>query len=104
MRKSQIIRRIIDENIKVNDRVFLKDGSGLTSINNPDNNFYIILPYPKITNSDKKLKDIEAIVVEAGLTDFVCIGSHEWCWLQDIVIDINGAKFRTPSQCVYKRD
>jgi hypothetical protein len=103
MRKSRQIKILIDKSIKIGDVVSLKDGSALSSVDLPEKEFYIMLPYPQLTKSELKLSHLSAVVIEAGIKDIVCMGSYEWCYLQDIVIDINGAKFRTASQCVYKK-
>lgn len=104
MKKSKLIKKLIDKNIKLGDTVFLKDGSALSSIEKPNEGFYIILPYPSLTKSELKLKELPAIVTEVEINNIVLAGNYDWCWLQDIIIDINGAKFRTASQCVYKKE
>ena len=104
MKKSQTLNTLIDENIKLNDKVFLKDGSELSSIKKPYDNFYIANAYPNLTSSSEPLNNIEATVIEVGVKDAIYVSDYDWCYLQDIVIDINGAKFRTASQFVYKED
>jgi len=100
--KSLKIKRLIDTEIKKGDTVRLIDGSGLThiSIEQP---FYIVRPYPEVTGEDKELEIIEAKVIETNITDYVTEGVCNNCYLQDIIIKVGNAKFRTYSKSVAKK-
>lgn len=101
MKKSIKIRKFINKEIKVNDVVKLIDGSALTCVDE-NKDIYIVLPYPKLTNSEKKLKDLFFTVLQTNVTDFICVYESESTYLQDLLISVNGKKFRTCSQFVTK--
>jgi len=90
----------INLKIKLNDKVRLIDGSGLTHYDNNDiDELYIVLSYPKITKSERHLKDLIFEVDEIGLKTNVCTG-YNCAYIQDIVVSFNGVKFRTCSAFV----
>jgi hypothetical protein len=94
----------IDPNIRVGEMVRLVDGSGLSlksddSITFPNKNYYIVDSYPEVTGIDKVLSKIDAKVVEIGINDYVVIGVSS-VYVQDIIIQIGEAQFRTCSQFV----
>jgi len=107
MKKSIKILKFIDTNIKVGSIVKLTDGSALSLITDNDKkaekNYYIVTAYPEITNSTEILKEINGYVIEANITDY-CITScsDDIIYLQDIIVQIGNAKFRTSSNMVKK--
>lgn len=84
------------KDLKVGTRVYLIDGSSLTEKNN-DKNYYIIYAYPHITKSDKILKEIEATVLEVGITDLFSMGVCGYIYPQDIKIQVGEGIFYTSS-------
>lgn len=101
MKKSRKINIMIDPSIKIGDRVYLQDGSALSCVKYNEKDFYIVCAYPEITKSPLKLMRIEATVVEININDIVITnGDNEWGYLQDIIVDVNGVKFRTASKFV----
>jgi len=101
MKSERKLRICIDHSIKVGDTVRLHDGSALSVKDNTDIEPLIICSYQHLTKSLDRLKDLNATVTEVGLEDTVCVSDIS-AYIQDIVIDINGCKFRTASQFVYK--
>ncbi len=100
MKKVRQLRKHFDTSIKVGDKVKLRDGSGLSVKDKDDMYVVIICSYHTLTGSLQPLKDLTATVIEVGLEDTVSITDHS-AYIQDIIIDINGCKFRTPSEFVY---
>jgi hypothetical protein len=102
-KKTYVLEKHVNEKIKVNDLVALIDGSGFTEFEfvNYTEDLYIITAYPKITNSNLILKELEFLVVETNVETNVCVG-HIAAYIQDIVISFNGVKFRTCSSFVKK--
>ncbi len=99
------IESYIDPNIRVGEIVRLVDGSGLSlksdSVNdNKNKNYYIVDSYPETTGIDKILSKIDAKVVEIGINDYVIVGVARIAYVQDIIIQIGDAQFRTCSQFV----
>lgn len=107
MKKSIQLFTLINKDIKVGDKVKFTDGSSLSLKGHNDlsyyknNELYIIYAYPEITGVSDILKEIEGTVIETGITNVVCL-SDEWCYLQDCVIQLGKAQFRTASKHVIK--
>jgi len=100
MKNTRKLLKCFNPSIKIGDKVRLKDGSGLSVKNNDDMYVVIVCSYHSLTDSFQPLKDLTATVVEVGLEETVLITDHS-AYVQDIIIDINGCKFRTPSDFVY---
>lgn len=101
MRKRSFkIKKYINPEIMVGDKVRLTDGSALTC-NKLEKDVYIANSYPEL-GIRGRLKDYDATVKEVGVTDRFCPGAFGSGYLQDIVISINGVDFRTTSSCVTK--
>lgn len=95
----------IDNKIKVGDVVKLTDGSALTLKKaqvGDKGEFHIVHSYPLFTGKEEILKDIECMVVETGVEDYVCMGVLDIVRIQDIVVQCGNAKFRTCSKFVKK--
>jgi hypothetical protein len=102
MRKGQYkIEQHINSDIKIGDKVKLRDGSGLTHSSN-DEGIYIVFGYPKLTGSKLPLMELEFTVVNTNIKDLVCMGVCGIVYLQDIEIEYNGCVFYTCSQFVNK--
>lgn len=105
---SKQIKKLIDEQIKVGDKVRLIDGSAVCCVEDADNEYYLIFAYPDKTGSTEILKDLEGTVIETGITDHVSLtlisDLLSVVYLQDIVVQIGDANFRTASQLVRKID
>lgn len=88
------------------DKVRLIDGSALSCVDDVNNEYYIIFAYPNKTGSTEILKNLEGTVVETGITDHVAISLTidpiSVIYLQDIVVQLGDATFRTASQLVEK--
>ena len=108
MKHSCTIRVEINPNIKVGDKVFLIDGSGLTLVKEDDsedaNEYYIIFSYPDKTGSKLLLQSIEAKVIEVNVRDKIShrVDTLMNPLLQDIVVKVGDAEFRTCSKLVKK--
>jgi hypothetical protein len=84
--------------IKVGDKIKLIDGSALSHITEKGD-FYIIHSYRKLTGSDLPLEDIVGEVVKTNVKNHGCFGAFD-IYVQDIVVKLGKAKFRTCSQFV----
>ena len=102
--RQYIFKTFINPNIKVGDKVRICDGSGLTRELDDDNHYYIINSYSHITKTDKNLKEIIATVVAININDSISITHAGFARLQDIIIQLGDAKFRTCSQFVIQCD
>lgn len=100
MKQSYRLLREINPKIKVGDKIKIFDGSGLTSFK--DKKVYIIFSYFDLTGLYEPLKDIEGTVLEVNVDDFVCTSHFETAYLQDVVIELGNAKFRTMSNFIQK--
>lgn len=104
MKKTFTIDTFINNDIKVGDKVFLIDGSAFTCMSNELDNevesIYIICSYPKLTGSDKIIKEIVAEVLEVGISNKCCSAVCNKVYLQDIIVQIGTGKFRTASKLV----
>lgn len=101
MGKSLKIERYINPDIKVGDKVRIKDGSALHCITYPDRSFIIHNPYEEVFGVPDPMWDLPFTVVEANVEDY--IDTFEICntaYLQDIVVEYNGVQFRTCSKFV----
>ena len=96
-----IIRKFINPDIKAGDKVMIVDGSAFTPLNFIEENYYIVDAYPKITGSEKIIKDIEGEVIFTNLTDNVTSGVDS-VYLQDCIIQLGNGLFRTASQFLKK--
>lgn len=101
MKKSIKIRKFINKEVKVNDAVKLIDGSGLTSVDF-ENEVFIVCAYPELTKSHKNIEDLIFTVLQTNVTDYVCFYENSSSYLQDLLISVNGNKFRTCSKFVTK--
>lgn len=101
-KNSYTIHNTINPIFKVGDKVYVYDGSAITAheYNETNKNIYIICAYPELTGSQSILRKIEAIVTEINIKDRVSVGSCGFVYLQDIVLKIGNAKFRTNSSMI----
>lgn len=83
----------------VGSRVGLIDGSGLTC-ESIDKDVYIVFPYPELTGSEFALKELAFYVVEIGVANYAATSVVDTAYIQDIVVQYDGCKFRTCSQFV----
>ena len=103
MKKSFELFTYVDKKIKIGDRVKLIDGSALSLkegesySNNEDH--YIVFEYPKL-GFDLPLKEYLFVVLETNIKNRVGGGGNEFKYLQDIIVECNGIKFRTASKFV----
>lgn len=93
------VEEYINKDIKVGDKVIMIDGSSFTSVENTDEELYIVDSYPKLTGSSSIIKEIIGEVVETGIKNFAVPG-YDCYYLQDIVVKIGKGKFRTASKMV----
>lgn len=94
------VKSFIDSSIKVNDTVYLIDGSALSCINYPNKDFYIVNSYDELGVSET-LKLLPLVVTEINITDKIIFGSlNHSVYLQDIIVEHkkSGVKFRTCSK------
>jgi len=94
-------------NVKFGDMVRLIDGSSLnlheSEKDDDDTDYYIVFAYPSITGCNLNLKDIDAIVVKTDIKNHAAYGwPSQTAYIQDIVIMVGDAKFRTSSNHVAK--
>jgi len=102
MKRSITIQNRINPEIKVGDYVKLFDGSAL-SCDKHDNDkrpLYIVNSYRELTGMSIIIKDIPALVISTGITNKVCDTGDNLLYLQDIVVKIGNADFRTCSGLV----
>jgi hypothetical protein len=92
------LKKYINPQIKVGDKVKLIDGSALSHIK-LKGDFYIVDSYPEITGEDALLKDIVGEVVKTKVKNSGCFGAFD-IYVQDIVVKLGKAKFRTCSKMV----
>lgn len=103
MKKSFELFTYVDEKIKIGDRVKLFDGSALSLkedeqySNNEDH--HIVFGYPNL-GFDLPLKEYSFVVLETNIKNRVGGGSDDFKYLQDIIVECNGIKFRTASKFV----
>jgi hypothetical protein len=95
----------VDSGIKVGNIVRMVDGSGLSLVCDYDTiewsqDYVIVSAYPELTGLDKILKDCNAKVLETGLSSHCRIGVCGHVYVQDILVEIGKAKFRTCSAFV----
>lgn len=104
MRKQSLeiqLRRQVS--IQVGDTVRIIDGSALSVKDDPDRVVSIVHPYPDTTGSEDILERIPCTVLEVGIINHV--HPFEVCgiaYLQDLVIQVGDAEFRTNSRMVRK--
>lgn len=102
------IERYIDKDVNPRDKVKLIDGSGLTRVDSnyrdPKEDVYITCCYPELTGLSDNLMDIECVVLETGIEDYVSDDCFGVTFLQDIVVQCGSVKFRTCSKFVKKID
>ncbi len=100
------ITQHINKSINVKDKVKLIDGSGLSLNCKWDSpfakNYYIVYDYPEITGLSTNLKNCIAEVIKTNITDIGLPGACNTFRIQDIIIKIGNAEFRTCSQFVIK--
>ena len=99
------VQKLIDKSIKVGDQVFLHDGSSLSLKSDDEKDltaYYIVFPYPELTGLGDDLMYIKSTVVETGVKDKAITSSvNNIAYLQDIVVKVGNAEFRTSSQLVH---
>ena len=97
--------------ISVGDQVKLIDGSGLTLASpqhGDDGEVFIVNAYYYLTHSKKPLKELSFKVIETSVTNHILLydsaNKHieHSMYLQDILIEVNGTRFRTCSAFVQK--
>ena len=97
--------RHFDLSISVGDSVFLTDGSAL-SLKSDDKfrfeKYYIVDSYPKITGDYHDLKNIKGTVTKVGIKNRIIYSGFSWCYVQDIIVKVGNAEFRTASKMVTK--
>ena len=104
IRHSYKLQNYIDPNIKVGHIVRMIDGSGLSFMCDPlseewERDYAIVSAYPELTGLSKILMDCDAKVIETGVSNYIRIGVRT-AYVQDIVVEIGTAKFRTCSMFV----
>ena len=100
-KKTMQVSSYIDPKITVGAIVRLTDGSGLSiKEKNIYKDFYIVGSYPEEVGARTKLEDCACEVIETGVTDWVVAGVLNHCYIQDIVVKIGKAEFRTCSAFV----
>jgi len=100
-KQSYKIRKFINPDIKVGNKVKLIDGSGLSVKDTEHEDVYIVFAYPVLTGSHERLKDIEAYVEEIDIEDIIIPSfGLDTAYLQDIVVKIGEGYFRTCSKFV----
>lgn len=106
-KKSYQLIHLYSPHIKVGDEVYLKDGSALTLLSDDNketkDSYYIVNSYPICTGSTLKLEEIKATVITINIKDRVTIGSVS-VYIQDIIVQIGNAQFRTCSALVRLAD
>lgn len=102
LKKSSTLKTYINPNIQLGDRVKLIDGSAL-SCDTHKEDLYIVFSYPALTGSESTIKDMEGIVVEINVQDRILNSRGlSMAYLQDIVVSLGKANFRTCSKFVMK--
>jgi len=101
------IIREVNKDIKVGDTVKLIDGSGLSNIDNPEKEYYIVFSYPDLTGIIRTaLGQIECVVLETGITDIITSPNNfvkdSYCYGVDIRIKVGNTEFYTCSKFVKK--
>jgi len=102
MKQTFKIEKYINSDINLNDKIRVIDGSGLTPVDNCEEEYYIVCSYPKLTGLDAKLKEIVGTVISVGENTNVCMGVLGKVYIQDITIKIGKADFRCCSGFVKK--
>lgn len=107
-KKSHETKACYDPDIKVNDEVYLIDGSALTLITEAEDlhsttikEYFIVNSYLELTGSPLNLQAIKGTVTAININNRVTIG-YTKAYLQDIIVQIGNAKFRTCSALVSK--
>ena len=95
------LKRHINQSIEVGNVVKLIDGSGLTH-KNKNGSYYIIYPYVDETGLEEPLENCYGVVTEKGLYNYITESVCRTAYMQDIVVKIGNAEFRTCSQFVEK--
>lgn len=98
----QSIKLVVLKNpqIKIGDRVYLRDGSGVTPVTSNEE-VYIVNAYPHLTGRDEKLMDMIGVVVAINVCEYVCrAGFNDNLYLQDVVVCLGEGLFRTCSEFV----
>lgn len=101
------INKDIDPSILVGDTVCLVDGSALSLKSDdklPFTEYSIIYSYPKITGDYHDLRFIKGTVTKVGIKNRLIHSGFDWCccYLQDIIVKLGNAEFRTNSSMVQK--
>lgn len=102
MKKSYIIKKRINPDIKVGDYVKVIDGSSFSSVLEPLRTLYIVNSYSELTNVDTLIQDIIGHVIETKIDDAVLHSPTNNLYLQDIVIQLGKGLFRVSSKHVKK--
>lgn len=106
MKKSFELFTYVNTEIKEGDIVKLIDGSALSlkeneSYSNNEDHF-IVFEYPNL-GFEFPLKEYNFVVLEKNIKNRVGGGSADFKYLQDIIVECNGVKFRTASKMVAKQ-
>ena len=102
MKKSFIIKKRINPDIKVGDYVSVIDGSSFSSVLEPSRALYIVNPYSELTGVGTVIQDIIGHVVEIKIDDAFVQSPLDILYLQDIVVQLGTGLFRVASKHVKK--
>lgn len=100
MKRSVEVNFEINKKIKVGDSIKIFNGSSLSRKDDNERSYYIVSFYPEVTGTNDDLEEIIGSVVETNITDQIHISNFDWGYLQDIVIKLGDAEFRTSSRMV----
>lgn len=107
MKKSFELFTYVDEKIKKGDIVKLIDGSGLSLKEeewySDNEDYFIVFEYPTL-GFDLPLQEYFFTVLETNIKNRVGGGSGDFKFLQDIIVECKGIKFRTASYSVKKQE
>lgn len=102
MKKSFIIKKRINPDIKVGDYVRVIAGSSFSSVLEPLRTLYVVNPYSELTGVGSVIHDIIGHVVEVKIDDAVLHSPIDSLYLQDIVVQLGKGLFRVASKHVIK--
>lgn len=102
MKTFKRLRKFVNEEIKAGDTVKITDGSYLCCDEYPEKDFFIVYAYSEAGEDLKytKLEDINCMVLETGVNDYVCV--YLSAYLLDVKIKCGNLTFRTCSQFLRK--
>ncbi len=102
MNRLKRLKRLINPNIKVGDKIQICDGSGLYPNFETNQNYCIIYAYPDVTKSPYILKDIVGTVIKTNISNIVVDSGGDWVYGVDIEIQLGEVRFYTCSEFVYQ--